>query len=247
MTSDQMPPTGPDGFIRIGDDATSFLEEHLKTILLGAVVAVVLAIGWATVANMRESADIEAQNTLAEIAAIYPGNGKTVPDSVIQGAIERYQAFIAENPPGVALYMAQFNLGRAYEAAGDADAAIKAYQAAAQGPETIAAAADMRRAYVLLAGGDKKAAGEVFSQVISRYPGLAPQAATEMARMAELAGATDVAIDHYRQIMTHYGNSPQAAEAQARLSALGAEIPGMKSATSDTAATPESEAAPKGE
>jgi TolA-binding protein len=248
-----MPPphsSDSDPFLQIGEASTGFLEEHLKTILAVIAILVLIALGWVMMMYSQENKRIDAQETLAGIVAIYPGNGTPLPDGIIQGAVDKYNAFIADNPAGSALYLAQLNLGMAHEELGDSAAAETAYRAAIVGPPAVAGAAEMRLGYLLMAGDDKKAAGDAFNRVISSQPGMAPQAALEIARMAELAGATDVAIEHYRRVMSAYANNPQAAEARVRIRALGGELPsdavGVTPA-GDTDAAPANEtAAPAG-
>lgn len=241
------PPHSPDSnrFIQIGEEATGFLEDHLKNIVMVIAAVLLLAAGWVMIQHNQEKSRMEAQDRLVAIAAIYPGDGGgELPEPTIREAIEQYTAFIAEGPSGTAPFLAQFNLGRAYEAVGDAEAAANAYKQAAQGPAVVAGAAGLRLGYLLVSSDDKQAAGEAFSRVISTHPGLAPQAATEIAYLAEMAGATEVAIEHYRQIMKTYSNAPQASEAQARIRALGGELPGDNAAAAEApAATDDAEAA----
>ncbi len=123
MPRSQMPPTGPDGFIRIGEDASGFLEDHLKTILAVVGVVVVLVLGWVAMERMYESGEVKAQATLAKITAVYPGSTSgshtALPESTIRDAIDRYKAFLADDARGISVHLAWFNLGQAYEAIGD--------------------------------------------------------------------------------------------------------------------------------
>lgn len=234
----------------IGEEATGFFEDHLKTILAVVGVMVLAAVGWVVFDKSRAAKETTAQHQLAVIAAVYPGQGGPVPPDTIRQAVEKYQAFLKGNPPGAAAHIARLNLGRAHEDLGDTAAAQAAYRAAAAGPPALAGVATMRLAYASAAAGDSAAATEAFGRVVGGYPGLAPQAALEMARLAEQTGAAAVAIDHYQKIVTAYSNSPQAEDAKNRIRVLGGTVPGdaaaSEAAPAPAPAAPAAQSAPPG-
>lgn len=216
-------PEGPDRFTRWGEDATGLLERHWRRIV--AVVLVLMALGaaWAVQSHRRETAEMAAQERVARIADSFPGNGGNVPASVIQDAAGRYEAVLKDAPRGAARNTARLFAGEAYEALGQPDRARAAYEALLSAPAVFSGPARMRLAYLALAEGDDKAAGAGFSKVVEAVPGLAPQAAFELGRLAEGRDLKDAAIAAYRQVTASYPSSPQAAEAKARLKALGVE------------------------
>jgi len=225
--TDQPPhhhPEGSDAFTRWGEGAAGLLETHWRKIV--GVVAVVLALAgaWALHARSREAAELEAQERLAKITAVYPGGGGNIPESSIRDAVSRYEAFLKDAPDGAARDTARLYLASAYEALDQKNQARAAYEALLKAPPIFAGPARMRLAYLALEEGDPKAASAAFDRVIADAPGLAPQASFELGRMAEAADDKDAAVAAYRNVAKAYPAAPQASEAKARLKALGVEL-----------------------
>jgi tetratricopeptide (TPR) repeat protein len=217
-------PDDGDRFTRWGEDATSLLEVHWRRLLGAALVLFVLGGTWVVYDRHRDTRETEAQAEVARIADLFPGAvGSNVPASSIRDAAGRYEAFLKDAPSGPARFTAQLYLAQAYEAVGEADQARTAYEALQKAPRPFSGPARLRLAYLALAQGDTRGASAAFEQVVADDPGLAPQAAFELGRVAEQLDQTEVAIAAYRKVSEQYGSAPQAAEAQARIRALGGE------------------------
>jgi len=225
--TDQPPhhhPEGSDAFTRWGEGAAGLLETHWRKIV--GVVAVVLALAgaWALHARSREAAELEAQERLAKITAVYPGGGGNIPESSIRDAVSRYEAFLKDAPDGAARDTARLYLGTAYTALGERNQARATFRALLNAPQAFAGPARLRLAYLALADGDRQAAARAFDDVIAYAPALAPQAGLELGRMVEQEGDNEAAIAAYRKVAEIYKGTPQASEAKTRLKALGVDL-----------------------
>jgi predicted negative regulator of RcsB-dependent stress response len=212
----------PDRFTQWGEDAGAWLEDHWQRVVGALVLLVLVGSGWAWYDHSRNAAISAAGSRVAEIATQFPGNGGEVPETAVRSALSRYEAFLKGAPGNSTPYWtAQLYLAQAHEALGETDAARSAYEVVRKGPAVFAGPAAMRLAYLAADQGDTQAAGAAFATVVDRYPGLAPQAALEQGRMAEAAGEKDVAITAYKGVSEGFAATPPAAEAEARLRALG--------------------------
>jgi tetratricopeptide (TPR) repeat protein len=247
-------PDDGDRFTRWGEDATSLLEAHWRRLLGAAVVLFVLGGTWVVYDRHRGTREAEAQAEVAHIADQFPGAlGSNVPESSIRDAAGRYEAFLKDAPSGPARFTAQLYLAQAHEAVGEMDKARTAYEALQNAPRPFSGPARLRLAYLALSQGDTQGASAAFEKVVADDPGLAPQAALELGRVAEQLGQTDAAIAAYRNVSEQFGSTPQAAEAQARIRALGGEpeTPAPEAVTApeepgaDTPTEPAAESAPQ--
>ena len=238
MSNGHLPPhNGPLGESRIGDlgdSATDFMEQHFRAILLGVAIVLVLGLSVVGIGHMRNNAVMAEQEKLAEIASVFPGDGGEVPVPAMRMSIDRYKAFLAEDPAPVTASVARFNLAQAHEAVGEMEPAAAIYGDLISGGGEVGAFARMRLAYVEADRGNRQAAEGHFQEILNSHPGLGPQAAIEWAALADRAGEIEEAITRYGQVMTRFGESPQAAESQARIRALGGE-PLQQPGTAETA------------
>lgn len=217
-------PEEDDRFTRWGEEATGVLETHWRKLVGGLVLCIALGGAWAAYDHNRNTREMAAQAQVAQIVDLYPGDSPgAIPESSIRAAATRYETFLKDAPEGPARFIAQLYVAQAYDALGEGPRARASYEALQEAPAPFSGPARLRLAYLALTEGDTQRASAAFEAVAANDPGLAPQAALELGRLAEQAGQPELAIAAYRKVSERFPAAPQAAEAQARVRALGGE------------------------
>ena len=250
MSDTQFPPPPPGSPMLGGYSLTDWVQDNLATVI-SIVVVVLLCIGAGIgVSQWLSGKNEAAQARLSEITTEWLQGDKTQTRSVV----DQLTAYLADGPPGIAGDMALVLLGQAQEELGSTVEAQASFQSGFDAPEPLGSVARMRLAYLKASTGDLPGAERLFQEVMQRSPGLAPQAALEMGRLAEMVDNTEMAVARYTEVTEKYPTSLQSGESRARMRKLGVspepkmslpdfadvapvEVPDAEPAAGDAAAT----------
>ena len=229
----------PDEFVSTMDQLAEAARTRARLLLaiLGILILLGGAIGGFVWYSIRQE---QSASLLGIEAARYYHSASGGPvESIPQGtggpqslraenlskAVELYQQVVAQYPRTKTAALSRYYLGNSYLELGDYDNAISAYQVFIQrhpGSSFLVAMAWQRLGYAYLAKGDLKQAETSFEAVAnSQEAQNKDQSLFEIGRLREVQGRKQEAVPPYQEIVNKYPDSVLAAEAKARLRALG--------------------------
>lgn len=225
----------PDEFVSTVDQLTGAVRTRARLLLaiFGILVLLGGAIGgfvWYSVRQEQSASVLEMEaaryyHQPVESTPQDKGDPQSLRAENLKKAIELYQRVVAQYPRTKAAAWSRYYLGNSYLELGDYDGAISAYQVFIKrhpGSTFLIAMAWQRLGYAYLAKGDLKQAEMFFEAVANgKEAQNKDQSLFEIGRLREFQGRKQEAITPYQEMVNKYPDSVLAAEAKARLRALG--------------------------